>query len=408
MKPILEVINIGKKFRIQHELKSYLSLRESLMGIFQRKNTSYEEFHALEDINFNVYQGEAIGIIGKNGAGKSTLLKILSKITPPSQGKIISRGRIASLLEVGTGFHPELTGRENVFLNGSILGMSNAEIKSKFDEIIDFSNTEKFLDTPLKHYSSGMQLRLAFAVAAFLEPEILIIDEVLAVGDAEFQKKCMGKMESASKEEGKTILFVSHDLNAITNLTRKSLLLKSGKFAGFDETPKIVEKYLEGDSGDKVYKKEIDLKKPLPQFISAGIKTSLPDDIHAADAEMEVNLQIYVNEETRHTSWLTVQIMDSMDRGCVHVSLSSLQLPLCKSKGIQTITCRFPRLRLYQGQYHFNFYLSGPPGEPIYEIIRNVCPFKVMIIGKERDWSYWPNECVYFEDAEWDLAKISE
>lgn len=408
MKPILEVINIGKKFRIQHELKSYLSLRESLMGIFQRKNTSYEEFHALEDINFNVYQGEAIGIIGKNGAGKSTLLKILSKITPPSQGKIISRGRIASLLEVGTGFHPELTGRENVFLNGSILGMSNAEIKSKFDEIIDFSNTEKFLDTPLKHYSSGMQLRLAFAVAAFLEPEILIIDEVLAVGDAEFQKKCMGKMESASKEEGKTILFVSHDLNAITNLTRKSLLLKSGRFAGFDETPKIVEKYLEGDSGDKVYKKEIDLKKPLPQFISAGIKTSLPDDIHAADAEMEVNLQIYVNEETRHTSWLTVQIMDSMDRGCVHVSLSSLQLPLCKSKGIQTITCRFPRLRLYQGQYHFNFYLSGPPGEPIYEIIRNVCPFKVMIIGKERDWSYWPNECVYFEDAEWDLAKISE
>ncbi len=408
MKPILEVINIGKKFRIQHELKSYLSLRESLMGIFQRKNTSYEEFHALEDINFNVYQGEAIGIIGKNGAGKSTLLKILSKITPPSQGKIISRGRIASLLEVGTGFHPELTGRENVFLNGSILGMTNAEIKSKFDEIIDFSNTEKFLDTPLKHYSSGMQLRLAFAVAAFLEPEILIIDEVLAVGDAEFQKKCMGKMESASKEEGKTILFVSHDLNAITNLTRKSLLLKSGKFAGFDETPKIVEKYLEGDSGDKVYKKEIDLKKPLPQFISAGIKTSLPDDIHAADAEMEVNLQIYVNEETRHTSWLTVQIMDSMDRGCVHVSLSSLQLPLCKSKGIQTITCRFPRLRLYQGQYHFNFYLSGPPGEPIYEIIRNVCPFKVMIIGKERDWSYWPNECVYFEDAEWDLAKISE
>ncbi len=408
MKPILEVINIGKKFRIQHELKSYLSLRESLMGIFQRKNTSYEEFHALEDINFNVYQGEAIGIIGKNGAGKSTLLKILSKITPPSQGKIISRGRIASLLEVGTGFHPELTGRENVFLNGSILGMTNAEIKSKFDEIIDFSNTEKFLDTPLKHYSSGMQLRLAFAVAAFLEPEILIIDEVLAVGDAEFQKKCMGKMESASKEEGKTILFVSHDLNAITNLTRKSLLLKSGKFAGFDETPKIVEKYLEGDSGDKVYKKEIDLKKPLPQFISAGIKTSLPDDIHAADAEMEVNLQIYVNEETRHTSWLTVQIMDSMDRGCVHVSLSSLQLPLCKSKGIQTITCRFPRLRLYQGQYHFNFYLSGPPGEPIYEIIRNVCPFKVMIIGKERDWSYWPNECVYFEDAKWDLTKIAE
>jgi lipopolysaccharide transport system ATP-binding protein len=405
MKPILEIKNIGKKFRIQHELKPYLSLRESLMGVFKPKTTSVEEFYALKDISFEVHAGDSLGIIGKNGAGKSTLLKILSKITPPSIGKIISRGRIASLLEVGTGFHPELTGRENVFLNGSILGMGRNEIRAKFDEIVDFSGTERFLDTPLKHYSSGMQLRLAFAVAAFLEPEILIIDEVLAVGDAEFQKKCMGKMEDASKKEGKTILFVSHDLNAISTLTKKAILLKAGKIVGFNDTPKIVEQYLEGGSGDRIFTKEIDPTKNIPQVVSVHVVSSLPEATHAADAEMEVKIAINIPEETRTTSWLTVQILDSMEKGLVHVSLNSRELPLCKEKGIQIVTCRFPRLRLYQGQYHFNVYLSGPPGEQIYDVIRNVCPFKVLIIGKERDWHYTQNECAYFEDAKWEIAK---
>src|SRR3954471_8404756 len=199
MKPILEIQHLSKKYKIQHLAGGYLSLREKLLGGFRSTKKTAEDFWALSDVSFDVQAGESIGIIGKNGAGKSTLLKILSKITPPSTGKIISRGRIASLLEVGTGFHPELSGRENVFLNGSILGMTRGEIRSKFDEIVEFSGTERFLDTPLKYYSSGMQLRLAFAVAAFLEPEILIIDEVLAVGDAEFQKKCMGKMEDVTK-----------------------------------------------------------------------------------------------------------------------------------------------------------------------------------------------------------------
>lgn len=236
MKPILEIQNISKKFRIQHEKQAYLSIRDSISSLFKPSNSS-EDFYALKDISFDVYPGESIGIIGKNGAGKSTLLKILSKITPPTSGKIISRGRMASLLEVGTGFHPELTGRENVFLNGSILGMKQKEIKSKFDEIIDFSGVEKFLDTPLKHYSSGMQLRLAFAVAAFLEPEILVIDEVLAVGDAEFQKKCLGKMEDVSKS-GKTILFVSHNFNQVNHLCKRSIYLKEGTV------------YLDGNSDD--------------------------------------------------------------------------------------------------------------------------------------------------------------
>lgn len=219
---------------INHEHQPYLSLRDKFTGIF-KPTLPKEEFWALKDVSFDVYPGESIGIIGKNGAGKSTLLKILSKITPPTSGKIISRGRIASLLEVGTGFHPELTGRENIYMNGSILGMRRKEIQKNFDAIVDFAGVEKFIDTPLKHYSSGMQLRLAFAVAAFLENEILIIDEVLAVGDAEFQKKCMGKMEDVSKS-GRTVLFVSHNIGAVRILCKKSILLNNGFLADFSDT----------------------------------------------------------------------------------------------------------------------------------------------------------------------------
>lgn len=244
MKPILEIKNVSKKYRIDHERKPYLNIRESISNFFVNFNTSKEDFWALSDVSFEVFPGETIGIIGKNGAGKSTLLKILSRITPPTSGSIISRGRIASLLEVGTGFHNELSGRENIFLNGSILGMKRKEIENKFDEIVDFSGVEKFLDTPLKHYSSGMQLRLAFAVAAFLEPEILMIDEVLAVGDAEFQKKCMGKMEDVSKS-GRTILFVSHSMATIKQLCKKLVLLENGKvMANGYEKNDIINQYL--------------------------------------------------------------------------------------------------------------------------------------------------------------------
>lgn len=248
MKPILEIHSISKKFSINHEQQPYLSLRDSISGMFKNK-TSKEDFWALKDVSFNVMPGDTVGIIGKNGAGKSTLLKILSKITPPTSGKIVSRGRIASLLEVGTGFHPELSGRENIFMNGSILGMRKAEILKNFDEIVDFAGVEKFIDTPLKHYSSGMQLRLAFAVAAFLENEILIIDEVLAVGDAEFQKKCMGKMEDVSKS-GRTILFVSHNVGAVQQLCKKGVVLDKGTTKGVNEIADTLLLYLKGNHAE--------------------------------------------------------------------------------------------------------------------------------------------------------------
>src|SRR5215210_2822992 len=199
---------------------------------------------SLKDINFEIQQGDAVGIIGRNGAGKSTLLKILSRVTSPTTGRVKAKGRIASLLEVGTGFHPELSGRENIFLNGAILGMRKKEIARKFDEIVDFAGVERYIDTPVKRYSSGMYVRLAFAVAAYLESEILIVDEVLAVGDAEFQKKCIGKMQDISQQQGKTVLFVSHNMQAITNLCSRVVLLNKGSIIQDDAPSKVIQNYL--------------------------------------------------------------------------------------------------------------------------------------------------------------------
>lgn len=232
--PVITVDNLGKKYRLgvaQHD-----TLRDrivhSLRSPFRRSGgngtATADDFWALRDVSFEVRRGEVLGIIGRNGAGKSTLLKILSRITEPTQGRISLRGRVASLLEVGTGFHPELSGRENIFLNGAILGMTRAEIRRKFDEIVAFAEVERFLDTPVKHYSSGMYVRLAFAVAAHLEPEILIIDEVLAVGDAEFQAKCLGKMETIAESDGRTILFVSHNMSAVAQFCHRAVLLDHG------------------------------------------------------------------------------------------------------------------------------------------------------------------------------------
>jgi lipopolysaccharide transport system ATP-binding protein len=246
MPPIIEIHNLGKKYSIA-QVQRYLALRDvvsqKIKNIFRKNEDHANEFWALQNINLKIERGERIGIIGRNGAGKSTLLKILSKITPPTTGEINLRGRVASLLEVGTGFHPELTGRENIYLNGSILGLKKKEIDSKLEEIVDFSGVEKFIDTPLKHFSSGMQLRLAFSVAAHLEPEILLIDEVLAVGDMEFQKKCIGKMEEVNKADGRTILFVSHNTSYIHSLCSKAILLDKGELKKMGTVNEVVNEY---------------------------------------------------------------------------------------------------------------------------------------------------------------------
>ncbi|MBW4444603.1 MAG: ABC transporter ATP-binding protein [Plectolyngbya sp. WJT66-NPBG17] len=247
--PIIRVENLSKKYILSHQQEKATTFRDVLTQKFShpfRRSASKvkerEEFWALKDVSFDVQQGDRVGIIGRNGAGKSTLLKILSRITAPTQGEIRIKGRVASLLEVGTGFHPELSGRENIFLNGAILGMSKAEIKHKFDEIVAFAEVEKFTDTPVKRYSSGMYVRLAFAVAAHLEPEVLVVDEVLAVGDSQFQKKCLGKMEDVAKE-GRTVLFVSHNLTAISRLCESAILLSSGSLIQSGQTRDVLKHY---------------------------------------------------------------------------------------------------------------------------------------------------------------------
>ena len=250
-RPILEINGLGKEYRLRGHTEPYKNLRDSLVNIFSKKKPiNQDTFWALKDIDLQINEGESIGIIGSNGAGKSTLLKILSKITYPTEGEIIARGRVASLLEVGTGFHPELSGRENIYLNGSILGLSRKEIESQFDAIVDFSGVEKFLDTSLKHYSSGMQLRLAFAVAAHLEPEILIIDEVLAVGDHEFQQKCLTKMKDVSRQ-GRTVIFVSHNMNALINLCTRGVLLEKGKKIMEGDISNVVTSYMDRNQDRK-------------------------------------------------------------------------------------------------------------------------------------------------------------
>jgi lipopolysaccharide transport system ATP-binding protein len=258
--PIITVENLGKRYRLQHQAKKpYSTLRgaitDAARGFFSGSPKSSgdtpaeEDFWALRDVSFDVKQGEVVGIVGRNGAGKSTLLKILSRITEPTIGRIRLRGRVASLLEVGTGFHPELTGRENIFLNGAILGMSKAEIRSKFDEIVAFAEVERFLDTPVKHYSSGMYVRLAFAVAAHLEPEILIVDEVLAVGDSQFQKKCLGKIKDVASYQGRTVIFVSHQMNAVESLCSRCVMLQGGTVvADSRDVRSVLQSYLSADS----------------------------------------------------------------------------------------------------------------------------------------------------------------
>ncbi len=382
MKPILEIKNVSKRFRIRHEKQSYLSLRDSLTSLFKSDTASTEEFYALNDVSFDVFPGDSIGIIGKNGAGKSTLLKILSKITPPSSGKIISRGRIASLLEVGTGFHSELSGRENIYLNGSILGMKRKEIDSKFDEIVDFSGVENFLDTPLKHYSSGMQLRLAFAVAAFLEPEILVIDEVLAVGDAEFQKKCMGKMGEVSKS-GRTILFVSHNMGSISHLCPTSILLNGGKVEMNDTSDRIINHYLSSKHNSEENNKFIPDTNTKKEFYFSEIYTANKERQITTHFGFHENINLHVNvcrQKEVNDVLLSIALLDKFGNRVFTIlkSLDELEKDGMLSKGI----LRIPENLIAPNIYSFHFAICKADGT-VYDIHEEQCRITVIDTGSE-------------------------
>jgi lipopolysaccharide transport system ATP-binding protein len=291
----IRVEHIGKQYRIGTPAVRYRTLRDSLAELGKRREDAHDKFWALRDISFNVTQGKVLGIIGRNGAGKSTLLKILSRVTDPTEGFAEIRGRVGSLLEVGTGFHPELTGRENIYLNGAILSMKRSEIERKFDEIVAFSEVDKFIDTPVKRYSSGMYLRLAFAVAAHLEPEILVVDEVLAVGDAEFQRKCLGKMSDVA-QQGRTVLFVSHNMSAVLRLTEESLVIEKGCLVLRAPTPEAVDYYLSRG------------------FSHEGQHSWHPEDIPADAAPFHpqsirvLNPQNQVSDTVRSTEPITLEI----------------------------------------------------------------------------------------------------
>lgn len=301
--PVISVANLGKRYRLQHQRpERYTALRDvlarNLRGLFRadrgRAAGAEEDFWALRDVNFEVNRGETLGFIGRNGAGKSTLLKILSRITEPTTGRIEIDGRVASLLEVGTGFHPELTGRENIFLNGAILGMGRHEIRQKFDEIVAFAEIERFLDTPVKRYSSGMYVRLAFAVAAHLEPEILVVDEVLAVGDAAFQAKCLGKMQAVAREEGRTVLFVSHNLGAIKTLCSRAILLDGGRVEQNGDVTKVVDAYLQRDAA-RATTGEVPVN--LPRTYGTG--EAFVRSVRMLDREGEARATLYFGQPFR-------------------------------------------------------------------------------------------------------------
>lgn len=318
---------------------------------------STEDFWALKDVSFEVKQGEVVGIIGRNGAGKSTLLKILSRITEPTEGRIRLRGRVASLLEVGTGFHPELTGRENIFLNGAILGMTREEIRRKFDEIVAFAEVEKFLDTPVKRYSSGMYVRLAFAVAAHLEPEILIIDEVLAVGDAQFQKKCLGKMGEVAKG-GRTVLFVSHNMAAVMNLCPKALHFESGRLVNSGSTDDIVRSYLKHDSHNKpleiastrrVGTQEVQIEefRIEPQNPATGDAVSFIFKLRTDKRQADVAAQVAVSI-TSETGTKLLQVFSKNIRDDILVSESSTE-----------VVARVDKLPLAPGSYRLGLWVGS-------------------------------------------------
>ena len=399
---IIKVENVSKKFVISHEGRErYTSLRDVLsrnvkraLKIGERPTrgaTSQEDFWALRDLSFEIKQGDRVGIIGRNGAGKSTLLKVLSRITEPTSGRIEINGRVASLLEVGTGFHPELTGRENIFLNGAILGMSRAEIRQKFDEIVAFAEVEQFLDTPVKRYSSGMYVRLAFAVAAHLEPEILIVDEVLAVGDAQFQKKCLGKMQDVSNNEGRTVLFVSHNMTAIKNLCQIGLYMNKGTLLEMGPMSDVVNNYL-SNYVNKSLVLEFDNEEAAPGNAQVKLKriavvpvVDEPTDPIVVSTPINIEFEFW-NHVTDKNINLSLHLF-SISQECIF-NVGTQQLKL--NEGLHKGVCNIPGHLLNDGIYSVSMMVIAEGSYSLYEIDHAVS-FEVTENRENFGWhGKWP------------------
>jgi len=414
---VIRAERLSKKYVIGHQAESerYVALRDVLARTAQRawrksldmaggraivSGDTTEEFWALKDVNFEVKRGEVVGIIGRNGAGKSTLLKILSRITEPTEGHVTIKGRVASLLEVGTGFHPELTGRENIYLNGAILGMTRAEIKRKFDEIVAFAEVEKFLDTPVKRYSSGMYVRLAFAVAAHLEPEILIVDEVLAVGDADFQKKCLGKLHDVASLDRRTVLLVSHNLAAISEMAERVLLFDNGRIVADDVASAAITRYLAKNQNEASYVRKADSKIRTPHVSGIEVFTSDPNGVQRFGEPLEIKFRIR-HDEPLAKGCFSFQILNQYQQPVIHAFAYYPDIRFGAFRGESVLVCRFPKLHLNVGHFHLRTFLAEPPGGDFYETLEGICPFEVIRIDQAVLWGWRPEVCAYHEQWGW-------
>lgn len=416
MAPAIKVENLSKKYRLG--LTHSGSIREllnrcasRLFGHRSKEEPAYADasrvdesgsFWALKDINFEINAGEVVGIIGRNGAGKSTLLKILSRITLPSTGRIEMRGRVASLLEVGTGFHPELTGRENVYMNGTILGMTKQEIDRQFDAIVDFAGIETFIDTPIKRYSSGMSVRLGFAVAAHLNPEIIIVDEVLAVGDSEFQNKCIGRMQDVAAG-GRTVLFVSHNMAAVQQLTKRCLVVNHGRIDVDSDTSAAISAYRQKDSGTQLGKYEN--RSQANGIRSIFIRTS-HEDYHAFGESLEIEFTFHLAARIPQAGF-SFQILDECDRPVSHYWILDPDQPLRTQSAAILMQCRIPNPRLYMGRYTLRTHLTDCRSGHSVEQLDGVCPFTVSMVHRHRSEYRWTSgAAVYLDDFEWRWRSI--
>jgi len=429
---VISAENVSKQYWVGHQSAGshrYTALRDVIARNareFARKTVDMmrgrqviigdevEEFWALRNVSFEVKRGEVLGIIGRNGAGKSTLLKILSRITEPTEGRIVLRGRVASLLEVGTGFHPELTGRENIFLNGAILGMTQREIRRKFDEIVEFAEVERFLDTPVKRYSSGMYVRLAFAVAAHLEPEVLIVDEVLAVGDAEFQKKCLGKMSEVAGG-GRTVLFVSHNMGAVKSLCSRAIVMAKGRVAASAPVAQAIETYLQTSTShpsDGAEWRWEASKAPGNQDLNVtSVALTRPNGQPAIDVNADEALQIRIQYEQRKLirgMRINIQIVTQLGEIAFTTSDHSSRTSETSLPGVYTSTCRVPGRLLNVGRYTIRLGIDVPGS---HLIIDGIDVGSFVVVGHHNGGSTFPDTVwpgVVSPQCTWSVEGVSQ